>query len=397
VTVSPGSRTTRRRILVLTPFPPRLDAAHGGGRAVSQAIARFALRHDVAVLALRREGEPAADERLHERVQLLEEVNRPLVRNSPRRLWAERQRLTLLASRAPDWVVGCSVAAYARRLRALLQDWRPDVVQIEFAVMGQYARLVEQRGTPRVLVEYDPGDSREDRSWMRYRASVMRRVDAVVAFTRRDEELLRPLVREARLARIPLGADLPPSALDPRGTLPPSLLFVGNFAHPPNVEAARRLARTIAPRVQERFGDVVLYLVGDSPPTYLARPGVVVTGRVDEVTPYLDRAAVVVTPLDSGGGMRVKVLESLAAGKAVVASPLAVEGLDVVDGEQILIADSDDAFTAAVESLLVDEERRVALAGRARAWSLANLDWESSIRAYESLYDSLLGAPTRAP
>jgi glycosyltransferase involved in cell wall biosynthesis len=116
---------------------------------------------------------------------------------------------------------------------------------------------------------------------------------------------------------------------------------------------------------------------------------VVVTGGVPDVTPYLDRAAVVVIPVRMGGGMRVKVLEALAAGKAVVASRLAAEGLDVVHGRQILFAESDREFADATVELLLDVERRASLAAGARAWALENLGWDRVISAYENLYDSL--------
>lgn len=150
-----------------------------------------------------------------------------------------------------------------------------------------------------------------------------------------------------------------------------------------------RLINVILPQVQARIPDAVLRIVGDNTPAQLgklAKPSVVITGRVPDVTPYLDRAAVVVVPLRLGGGMRVKVLEVLAAGKAVVASRLAVEGLAVVDGMQILLAETDEQFIDVIVQLLADSERRALLAARARVWACANLSWEKSIAAYETLY-----------
>jgi glycosyltransferase involved in cell wall biosynthesis len=138
---------------------------------------------------------------------------------------------------------------------------------------------------------------------------------------------------------------------------------------------------------------LILYIVGDHPTPQIrqmANATVVVTGRVPDVTPYLDRAALVVVPLRLGGGMRVKVLEALAAGKAVVASPLAVEGLDVMDGKHVLLADSDRQFSDAIVQLLTQPERRTALAAHARSWARANLDWEGPIAAYERLYQNLM-------
>lgn len=385
-----SSGSQRRRVLFMSPFPPRLDATHGGGRVVAQTIARLAERERVALLCLRLETEPPADELLRERCELLEEVPRPLVGSSPMRLWAQRQRLPLLLSGAPQWVVGCSVAAYGERLRRVLRSWRPDVVQMEYAVMGQYAGLVDRAAAARVLVEHDAGQGGGARSWRRYRASAMKRVDAVVVFTPRDQEVLRPLARSTPVARIPFAADIPSTALDPAGHDPPSVLFVGNYSHAPNVEAARRLVEVIFPRLRERYPELVLHLVGEGLPDDLVGPGVVATGRVDDVTPYLDGAAVVVAPLSSGGGMRVKVLEALAAGKAVVGTQLAVDGLDVTDGKEVLLAGDDDAFVTEVLTLLADPELRRRQACRARAWALANLGWDASIRAYQELYESLL-------
>jgi glycosyltransferase involved in cell wall biosynthesis len=127
----------------------------------------------------------------------------------------------------------------------------------------------------------------------------------------------------------------------------------------------------------------------------MAHATVVVTGRVPDVTPYLDRAALVVVPLRLGGGMRVKVLEALAAGKAVVASPLAAEGLSVVGGKHLVLAESDEQFSDAIVRLLAEPEGRVALATCARSWACANLAWEGPIAAYERLYQSLIESSLR--
>src|SRR5439155_9300616 len=195
------------------------------------------------------------------------------------------------------------------------------------------------------------------------------------------------------IVRIPLGMALPEHPLNPLGHSPPSLLFVGNFGHPPNADAAVRLISAIFPRVQARFPELVLHIVGEQPAPrvrQMANANVIVTGRVPDVTPYLDRAALVVVPLRLGGGMRVKVLEALAAGKAVVASPLAIEGLNLVDGEQLILAESDPQFHDAIVQLLTDPEKRASLAARARTWACANLGWEKSIVAYEALYERLI-------
>jgi glycosyltransferase involved in cell wall biosynthesis len=115
-----------------------------------------------------------------------------------------------------------------------------------------------------------------------------------------------------------------------------------------------------------------------------------ITGEVPDVGPHLDRASVVVAPLRLGGGMRVKVAEALAAGKAVVATPLAAEGLGARDGDQLLLADDSDAIADVAAELLLDPARRAALATRARTWASEHLAWDAPAAAFERLYDSLL-------
>ncbi|MEJ7811826.1 MAG: glycosyltransferase family 4 protein [Gemmatimonadaceae bacterium] len=400
-----------RRLLVLAPFAPRLDATHGGSRTIAQLIDALARRHRVALLYLRATAEPPVDDALRERCEIVEEVAHGR-RGGPVRRTRRRLHLAVSLLRGrPMWATICKVEAYAARAAALAHTWRPDIVQMEFHVMGQYATALGGCLAPRVLVQHEPGAlaardrqrSQGDvatllhrldaRAWERYEPAVMAGVHAVVVFTERDQQALAPLAPRTPVVRIPLGMIVPDRALDPLGHPPPSLLFVGSFAHPPNVDAAVRLAGAILPALLARHTDLVLYIVGADPPARvrgMAGEHVIVTGRVADVTPYLDRATLVVAPLRLGGGMRVKVLEALAAGKAVVATPLAVEGLSVTDGEQVALGETDRQLCDAIGALLDSPERRAALAARARAWAVANLGWERPVAAYETLYASLL-------
>jgi glycosyltransferase involved in cell wall biosynthesis len=287
--------------------------------------------------------------------------------------------------------------------------WRPDVVQAEFHVMGQY--LPRLRGCRAlVLVEHEPGAAAardrakaargpvrvarrvDARAWRGYERRVLAAADTVVAFTERDRAELSALAAAVPIARIPFGADLPAEPLDPLGVDPPRILFVGNLNHPPNAQAALDLAHGIAPAVRRRRPDVVVDVVGEAPRALARRlraPGVVVTGVVPDVRPYVDRAAVVAVPARLGGGMRVKVVQTLAAGKALVATARAVEGLDLVSGEHAVIAETDGELASAIAGLLDDPERRRALAGAARAWAGAHLRWDEVLAAYDRLYASL--------
>lgn len=381
------------KLLVLSPFPPRHDASHGGARTIAGLVGVLARSHRVALMALRAPDEPPVDAAVAGACELVVEVERRAARGSPRDAWRERQRAPMVLAAAPGWSIGVSVREFAVRLERVALEWQPDVVQIEFAVMAQYASRVGDR--PVVVVDHDPADGM--RGMDRFRAEALRRADAVVVFTERDRKALRTLVPSVRIERVPIAVDIPPVPLDPLGN-GRDVVFTGSFVHPPNTLAATRLVRSIFPRVARARPDARLVLVGPDPPRKLraaADGSISVTGLVEDVRPLLDAAAVVVAPLTTGGGMRVKVLDALAAGKALVASPIALAGIDAEPGVHAVVADDDEGFAGAVVALLEDADARRALGSAARAWAEEHLDWRRVGTAYDAVYASLLEQDAR--
>ena len=400
------------RLLLLLPFPPDPDGTHGAARMTGQLLDNLAGAHEVAAIYLRAPEEPPIDAALRARLALAVEVERPSLRGLGQRRRSLRRALGLVAGR-PLWATDWRVPAFTGRLRELVRDWQPDLVQAELGVMGQY--LAGLAG-PTVLVEHDPGATaaadlaawergprrlgrRVDAfAWRRYERRVLAAADATVAFTEHDRVTLRALAPEAQVERIAPGVRLPAQPSDPVGTLPPRVLFLGSFIHPPNIDAAIRLARDIMPSVRARVPEAQLEIVGDAPPAAvraLAGDRVAVTGRVDDVRPHVDGAAVVAAPLRLGGGMRVKVLEALAAGKAIVATPRALAGLGLVPGTHALVADRDADLGVALAELLEDPERRRRIGAAAREWAEAHLGWEHAVAAYTGLYERLLAERAR--
>jgi glycosyltransferase involved in cell wall biosynthesis len=393
----------RLRLLFILPFAPRLHGRHGGARVTGELLTALAARHDVAVLHLAQAGDAPVEDELRARCDLVEAVERP-ERSSVST--AARVKLGLLRG-IPTWASEIATPAFGELLAAVAASWRPDLVQVEYPVMGRYLPALASCPAPRVLVEHDASlrDLRDfggplgtlvggldRRAWGRFERQVMRQAQAVVVFTDRDRRTLDGLRTGTRVVRIPFGVTAPETAAAPEGAGPPEAVFVGNFRHPANADAAIWLATTLFPPVRETVPDARLTIVGASPTPEvraLAGEAVSVTGPVDDVAPYLDRAAVVAAPIRLGAGMRVKVVEALAAGKAVVATPLAVEGLDVSPGDQLEVAE-DAAFTAALARLLGDAEARRALAERAGEWARAELGWDRAVTRYEALYAELL-------
>ena len=400
------------RLLILLPFAPRRDATHGGARVITQFLTEMTSRHRVGILYFREASEPGADSFFHERCELLEEVVRPASNKNLRGLLARYFRfiLSLLLLR-PLWVSDWVSPVFAKRARLLARKFQPDIIQAEFHVMGQYFSSLQDIRAPRVLVEYEPSaraglyiqnlppnlhsllEKIEEVSWRRYERRIYRQVDALVAFTDADSKSLAETAGRTPIHIIPPGTFIPEMPLNPLGEAPLSLLFVGNFYHPPNADAARRLAFSIFPAVHRRFPEAKLFILGENPPADLKRlhgEHILVPGRVPELTPYLDRATLLVAPVYLGGGMRIKVLESLAAGKAIVTTALAAEGLDVGDGEHLVLAQTDEQFIERALHLLENPQERLALARRARAWACEHIGWDRSIAKYEAMYRELL-------
>jgi len=403
---SPARRSAeRRRILVCTPYPPRLDARHGG-KATSQLLLRLAERNDVALLCLRKPDEQPVDPAIAKHCNEVLEVPLSTGGSASRRLsW-----LVGLTRNLPPWAADCRSARYASELERLLDSWRPEVVEIHLQAMAQYVDVLARKNVRAILVDYDPGSAWVDdlrgvttgprrlalrleaAAWRRYERATRPRFDAIVAFAERDLEAIGSSAGTARLVRIPLAVEVPPRPLDPMGSGPPTILFVGSFSHPPNVDAATWLAERLFPRVRERVPDARLDIVGQDPTDEiraLASDAVSVHASVPDVTPFADRAAVVVTPIRLGGSMRMKVLEALAAGKALVATPRAAEGVEATAGKHFLLAAGDDELVDAIAKLLLDPERRSALGRAAREWAERHLGWDRGIEAFERLYDTL--------
>jgi hypothetical protein len=136
------------------------------------------------------------------------------------------------------------------------------------------------------------------------------------------------------------------------------IMFVGGYRHPPNVDAALFYCREIVPRLRERLPGVASYLIGSNPPPALAKlqgDGVEVLGYVPEIEPWFDKCRLSVSPLRYGAGVKGKINHSMSRGLPVVATSTSVEGMHLVEGEEVLVADDPDAFAEAIARLYRDE------------------------------------------
>ncbi|HWC13040.1 MAG TPA: glycosyltransferase [Actinomycetota bacterium] len=175
---------------------------------------------------------------------------------------------------------------------------------------------------------------------------------------------------------------------------PEAVVFVGNFAYQPNIDAARYLVEDIWPYVTHHRPDTKLILVGNSPPREIESlakkmSSVEVTGRVPDVTPYLDLADLFVCPLRIGGGIKVKVLEALCRGKAIVTTSVGAQGIERASSAMVVEDDPHDFARAMVRLLRSDDARRT-LEKRAAARASLLPTWDDAAEALMSAYETLL-------
>jgi glycosyltransferase involved in cell wall biosynthesis len=200
-----------------------------------------------------------------------------------------------------------------------------------------------------------------------------------------------------RVVTLPNGVDIGRFTPEDREPEPKRLLFIGSFAHLPNVLALDFFLREVFPLLPPGYK---LHVIAGSRPEYyldfhrarvslnLARPGIELEAFVSDVRPAYQRAEIVLAPLTASAGTNIKVLEAMAMGRAVVSTPAGINGLDLENGRDVIVTASAQQMAAAIEELSNNPERRREIERNARETALA-YDWRE-IGAHQcALYDQL--------
>jgi glycosyltransferase involved in cell wall biosynthesis len=170
------------------------------------------------------------------------------------------------------------------------------------------------------------------------------------------------------------------------------LVFTGKMDFRPNVDAALWFCAKVLPRITESAPEAHFYIVGKSPHARLKpltdMPSVTITGFVQDVRPYIAAGAVCVVPLLTGGGTRLKILEAMSMGKALISTTLGCEGIHAVPDRDIVLADAADDFARQVLDLLKDGARRHRLGQSARAFVESHFQWQAVAAPLERVYEA---------
>jgi glycosyltransferase involved in cell wall biosynthesis/GT2 family glycosyltransferase len=285
--------------------------------------------------------------------------------------------------------------------------WQPQIAQLEFTQMAQYAAACKPAKT--ILVEHDItldlyGQLLKDKDdfdmrleltrWQAFERAAWREVDCVAVMSDRDKGLIE---QSRRVEVIENGVDLTRFNPSPKPPEKGRLLFIGSLAHLPNLMALAWFLKNVWPSLK----DVKLHIIAGRNPAYyidfykervevnLNQPNIELEAFVEDVRPAYERAEIVIAPLLASAGTNIKIMEAMACGKAIVATPGGVNGLNVEPSKDYLLASTPAHFAAAIEQLQNSPTLRQTLETNARKTAENRYSWATIGRKQDDLYKSL--------
>lgn len=393
------------QILIVSRCPPY--PLHLGDRLIIYHLAReLSMRgHQIDLLAFYDRDENSAEESQAAYAHLFRTVT--LMREPARSAQSYVRRLLLPATRFPEREEASWSPDMWRAIEHQRAAHRYDAALVFGGIaVYEYARALD--GLPAIITPYESfslylkrlaaarsGDLVAQlqvgaQRWLAraYEGFMYVPYERTVVVSAQDRDELLSINARLQVEVIPNGIDLDYFKPQDEAREPATLLFTGNYEYAPNVDAALLLAREVLPAVRAQVPEAKLWLVGNAPTPEmqaLASDHVIVTGRVDDVRPYLARATVFVCPLRFGAGIKNKVLEALAMGCPVLASPLSADGIDARDGQELALA-APEAFAERAVALLRDQAMRQVLATRGRSLIETRYNWGRVAEAYEALF-----------
>lgn len=387
-----GLSYSKPRVLVASPYLP-FPLSHGGAVRMYNLMRCAATEFDQILVAFTDTAGPPSAEVLDLCVEVVL-VQRIGTHAPP-------------STGRPDVVEEFASPSFRAALQQSVRKWQPAIAQLEFTQMAQYAADCAPART--ILVEHDVTMDlyaqlltleddwewrRQLKAWRRFETAAWQQVTRVVTMSEKD----RAIVANRQAVALPNGVDVErfhPAARDPE---PRRLLFIGSFAHLPNLMALEFFLNQVWPRLE----NVTLHIIAGARYEYfmaryadrvkiqLNRPGLEVEGFVADVRPAYERAALVVAPLVASAGTNIKILEAMAMGKAVVSTPAGVNGLDLTAGHDFCLVKTAEEMACAIESLLSEPIIRKRMEAAARRRVEQEYSWDEIAERQAILYRELL-------
>jgi sugar transferase (PEP-CTERM/EpsH1 system associated) len=369
----------------------------GGKLRTWHLLRQLAQRHDITYVAFASPNEPRANiEGMRAVARDVHVIPRSETRKGSLAFYAHAAMR--IADPLPYAVGTYRSREYRQRVQSLLRDGGFDLVVSDFILPA--VNLPARLPCPAVVFTHNveseiwrrhaetasgltrPLYRAQYRRMLRFEHRALDRFEGVLAVSATDRDTLTRIYHDAihgpvHVVQTGVDTGFFEPAPTPAGSR--ALVFTGSMDWLPNEDAMLYFCRDVLPRIRAQEPHVSLSIVGRAPTPAVARlaqeAGVSVTGRVDDVRPYMAESAVYVVPLRIGGGTRLKIFEAMAMGKAVVSTTVGAEGLPVHDGEHLLLADDSESFASAVVRLLRDDDRRRSLEAAARTLVVEHYDW----------------------
>mgnify|MGYP001210749902 FL=1 len=290
----------------------------------------------------------------------------------------------------------------------VLSEKHFDLVVSEFEGNAELAQAV--KGIPRILATHNVGSSIfkrirsthpgnfEDRLFsglelskiIRYEQRNYRAYQGAVAVSEDDRRVLQDRCPGLSVEVVPNGVDIDYYQPNDAPVDAHCMVYLGNYRYPPNADAMVYFCREILPLIRASKPDARIMILGANPPAELAGlPGVELAGYVADVRPIVHKAGMMVVPLRLGGGTRLKILDGMAMGKAIVSTRVGAEGLEVKPGEEILIADQAEDFVAQTLRLMDDADLRQKLGNNGRKLVERDYDWNKLADHASDFYERI--------
>jgi glycosyltransferase involved in cell wall biosynthesis len=345
----------------------------------------------------------------------VEAVRLPAEESRIRLLWV---LLKSLFTRAPFTVNWAMAPSLKEALNQALSGETYDLIYFDSISLAEYRHQVAS--TAKVLnhhniesqlferrIAYEPNVLKrlylrlEAKKLRRYESSVVGDFNSNLVVSSLDGQRLAEFCAGATTALVANGVDVDYFRLsDETAAEPGHLIMVSGMNWFPNLDAVLYMTETIWPILTKSTPGVRLTIVGARPPQRVLDlaakdPRITVTGFVDDIRPYMDRAQVYLCPMRDGGGTRLKILDALSMGKPIVATTMALEGIDVVQEQDVLVGDTPEDFVNQVQRLIQDQSLRRRLSANGRAFVERHFSWEVIGKQLEGAFRKAIAERSR--
>ncbi|MDO9235368.1 MAG: glycosyltransferase [Aquabacterium sp.] len=400
--------SSRRKLLLIAPFPYGAQSGQGGATACYNALRLLASRFDIGVVVFSSTND--TDKASIKNMQALASMVITVPFSVPKSR-VLKAKLTGLFTRTPEHAAYFDQASMVQAIAQAESQFRPDWVMTQFPQMAQFLphchtplRIMDvqdafsvswfRRANIRKNWAFRVYAYRQWLNWVHHEKALYAQASEVWTLSDQDSWGLKAFspALPARTIGLPMK---PPVHQPAQAASAPSqdIGFIASFGHKPNVEALSHLITQVIPLIGARLPDARFVIAGRSPPAHLvnaAPSNVHFMGYVDDLTDFYQGCRIIVAPLLSGGGLKIKVAEAMGHGKAIVATPLAVEGMNLIPDQDVIVASTPEAFADGIVRLMTNPVLRQGLETGARAVFAQQFDEQAWLNRAEAALLKLL-------